>query len=169
LSGCWGSSASPSSSAVLAAYFELLFLLVLFVPIAGVFVGLMGSYATFRLERTERGETLLTRTQWVSFIPVMSSVIEPAKFDRILVHRQAGFDFLGLIIFICVLAMTLPLGGCPGLVWWYLALVYPCYSALLDKKRDDRQVQVYHGWSDAQVRELVEIFKELTELPIERK
>lgn len=155
--------------AILAAYFELLALMGLLIPIAGLFVVLMGSFATFRLERTERGETLLTRTQWVSFIPVLSNVIEPAKFDRILIHREGGFDFLGLIIFICVLALTLPLGGCPGLIWWYLALVYPSYSALLDKKKDDRSVQVYHGWSDAQVRELVEIFKELTDLPIERK
>jgi hypothetical protein len=156
-------------SAILAAYFEHLLLMVLFVPIAALFVVLMGTFPTFRLERTERGESLLRKTQWISFIPAMSSLIDLQKFDRILVHRQPGFDAMGLVVFICVLALTLPLGGCPGLFWWYLALVYPCYSVLLDKKKDEYQVQVYHGWSDVQARELAEMLKELTEYPIERK
>lgn len=154
----------------LAAYFQKLVLLpLLFFPLSLLFVVLMGSFPTFRLERTERGNTLLTRTQWLCFIPVMWTGIDLRKFERILVHRQAGFDLLGLVIFILVLVLVLPLGGCLGVIWWYLALVYPSYSALLENPKTDRQVRVYQGWSDARVRELVEIFKELTDLPIDRK
>src|SRR5262249_37513288 len=48
---------------------NLLLLPVIFVMGSTLFILLMGTYPTYKLERTERGKTVLTRRQWLAFIP----------------------------------------------------------------------------------------------------
>lgn len=156
-------------SAVIAFFGRnLIFLPIVFVLLTIVFATLMGTYATFRVERSERGKNLLTRTQWLAFIPIQTTVTDLRKFERILIDHHAGFNLMGWVIFVGVIIMLLP-GGCPAFFWWYWALTHPNFAVLLDNPEKGRVMEVYHAWSETKMRELVEMFKDLTNLPISRK
>jgi hypothetical protein len=133
-----------------------------------MFVLLSGTFPWLRLERTEQGKTLLTHTQWIGFLPTWSHTRDLKKFKRILLDHQAGFDFMGWMIFIAVMVLLLPLGLFPGLIWWYWAFTHPNFAVFLEGK-NEQSVSVYHGWSDERMRDLAEMLQALTELPIERK
>lgn len=140
---------------------------VIFLATSGLFIGLIGTFPRLRLERTEQGKTLLTRTLWIGFVPIKKETTDLRKIERIIISQLFGLNLKGYLTFIALTLVMIPM-CCPGPVIWLWVFTRSHYFVLLERK-NGQTVEVYFGANDARVRELVEMLKGLTDLPIDRK
>jgi hypothetical protein len=121
-------------------------------------------FSIVRLRKTKEGETRLTVTHNLCFIPASTIEIDLRDCQEIWTDYRQGFGALGwaitlVLILLCVL---------PGLLWWIWAFSKPTYILRLPRI-NQAPVTLYEGMIETKMQDILDNLVEMGELKIVRK
>jgi hypothetical protein len=136
-----------------------------FIPpwlVFGAMMGfLFGTYDRLDLRRTRGGETSLTKTWRLCFVPVKRYEIDVLAYEGVLTgraHSGGCWEWT-------VLLALLPLGLVPSAIWWYFAIYRTVYYVALCRDHGAPEITLYRGWSQARMEEVARAVRDAGGLP----
>lgn len=172
----WESGWKKSTRLAIFLGFQVLNLVTLVVGLAsgGSFVGsilsvtfyialqafLLGTYDTGRIRRNKKGQTEITSTWRVGFIP------QPTKKVNWKENEGVAFGhYDGTSVFDWAMALILlPFCLVPAVLWWWYVIKPDRYFAALTRDHDYPEKYLFRGMSEARAKEVVQIATDATGL-----
>lgn len=126
---------------------------------------LVGSYETFTVRRTAKGQATLTSTWRVAFIPLVPSKLRWQDSHAVGISgtSEAGLVAWGMFIYLCIFTCLLP-----GLVFWYFVIRPDRFDIVLADVYGSTNLVAFRAitWDEAAA--VVEVIRQATGLADQR-
>ena len=123
---------------------------------------LLGTFETIRIRRNKKGQTEVTSTWRICFVPLAPKKIEWRNFEGVAWgHYDAG-SLLDWIVAVFLLPFCL----LPAILFWYYVIRSDRYYAAFARDRGYPDTYLYRGMSEQQAKDIAQTATDATGLPL---
>jgi hypothetical protein len=123
---------------------------------------LLGTFETIRIRRNKKGQTEVTSTWRICFVPLQPKKIEWRNFEGV---AWGHYDATSVIDWMIVIFL---LPGCilPAIVFWWYVIRSDRYFAAFARDRGYPDTYLYRGMKEQQAKEIAQTATDATGLPL---
>jgi hypothetical protein len=125
----------------------------------------IGTFDTLRVRRNKKGQTEITITWRVGFVPTAPKKVPWREHEGV---AFGHYDPTGLSDW-WIFLILLPWFLIPAILWWYYVIRPDHFYAALARDRGFPETYLYRGMNEAQAKEICQVVTDTTALPLVTK
>lgn len=123
---------------------------------------IIGTYDTLRIRRNKKGQTEITITWRIGFVPTAARKVNWREREGV---AFGHYDPTGLSDW-WIFLVLLPWFIFPAILWWWFVIRSDRFFAALARDRGYPETYLYRGMNEAQAKEICQVTSDVTGLPL---
>jgi len=125
----------------------------------------LGTFDTLRIRRNKKGQTEITITWRVGFVPMAAKKVNWRTHEGV---AFGHYDPTGITDW-WIFFVLLPWFIIPAILWWYFVIRSDRFFAALARDRGYPETYLYRGMNEQQVKDICQVATDVTGLPLVTK
>ena len=125
---------------------------------------LLGTYDRLDITRTAKGQVRFHKTWRFCFYPRPTKKFIPWEYEGIKSFESHSFRLMDFMM----LALLALMGIVPAVIWWFWGMNRTTYYVAMTQHHGFPELYLYHGGSQQQMDEIVQVLQDVTGMPLSR-